>query len=761
MASIWTGVPLIAAGTLKLVYDPAPLGRFVRPKNRKGRLRDAHILVHAYALVSAHGYGAAWMPIGKGVRRAARRLVVDQELVIRPEVHVPQPSFGILAALTPFKDGYFHHPVTLNPAIAKGGFRDAGFLLSYSTKASKTIREHRTVQMEYDPSGFIWVKPVKDDELRDILDERTLKTYVVWSPYHDAYRLRQAGSFQFAKKAFEEQGIIVLLNGFPRSKLHLRGIRPPRTLNVTLYPFQRRAVKFIMENDGRACVFDEMGLGKTITAATAMIELVRERKAHRCIIVAPNAVTEQWRRELAEKFNLNPTLITSKSPLKERIELYEDPLIIINYELLRTDVELILQKDFDTLLLDEVTRVKNWDTQTSEAVKKLIVRNVIALTGTPLENHLGELYNIVNIVKPGYFGRYNEDFLAKYTLRVTDQGWQSAKPVVNPETLPEMRQRLRLISIRRTKAQVLRQLPSLTMQYVYTEPARNQRLIYDILQESLGETIIEEYAYSEASVEGPNPFTSNRIRLYTLLREACADISMIAGYLRRKMREDTKDAHQLRETPIFKRLLEVVPKLEPENAKLSELKELVNDLIEQGHKLVVFSQFVPIVNLIHDELMEMGIVSTLYHGQLGNDLRSENLRKFTEDSSVRVLASTDAGQFGLNLQAADVIINYDLPWNPARFQQRIARLHRIGQVNKVLAVNFVVKGTVEEHVREVLEKKRQLFRDVTVSDISTSEELSLDELKDIFGVDMRKLAEKIREQYGIALESPITVKKAS
>jgi SNF2 family DNA or RNA helicase len=413
-----------------------------------------------------------------------------------------------------------------------------------------------------------------------------------------------------------------------------------------------------------------------------------------------------------------------------------------------------MQRSYDTLILDEVTRVKNLDTQTSEAVKKLIVRNVIALTGTPLENHLGELYNIVNIVRPGFFGRYHEDFLSRFTVKLSGQGWQSSRPIVNPETLPLLRKELREVSIRRTKAQVFRQLPTLTMQYVYTEPARNQRTIYEILEQSLSETVLEEYAFSTSEQEGPNPFTSNRLRLYTLLREACADISMIAGYLRRKQREDTADAQLLRQSPIFKRLLRVVGKLEPENAKLVELKELVEDLSEQSHKLVIFSQFVPVVNLIQEELEGKGIQTLVYHGQLSRDDRIINLRNFTEQSEYKVLASTDAGQFGLNLQAADVVVNYDLPWNPARLLQRIARLHRIGQTNKVLAVNFVVKGTIEEHVRDVLERKRELFREVTVSDMTDSEELSLNDLREIFGVDMVKLAEKIRERYGLRVENP-------
>lgn len=693
------------------------------------------------------------MPGKKIERVRLQRVLVQPSMAIQPEVHVPQPSFGSLVEITPFRDGFFRHPLTLNPEVAKETYRQAGLRLLYSPRALRLIREHRTVILEYDTDGVVWVRPLKDDSLKEMLDDRTFKTYVIWSPYYDAYRLRQAGSVKFAKQAFENEGVHVLLRNFPETEARLAVIRLPRKINVTLYPFQRKAVEFILRNNGRACLFDEMGLGKTITATTALLELIKQKKASRAIIVTPNAVVEQWHGELVEKFNLEPTMVSSRRTLSERMELYNDPLIVMNYELLRTDLELILQKNFDTLILDEVTRVKNWDTQTSEAAKKLIVRNVIALTGTPLENHLGELYNIVNIVQPGFFGRYNEDFLARFTLKLSGQGWQGSRPIVNPENLPELRREVRVVSIRRTKAQVLKQLPALTTQYVYTEPARNQKMIYDILQENLGETVLEEYAYSTSDQEGPNPFTANRLRLYTLLREACADISMIAGYLRRKQRENTEDAQALRESSIFKKLIRVLANLEPENAKLVELKELVSELTEQGHKIVVFSQFVAVVNLIQEELSSLGIPTLVYHGQLSGNDRTMHLRQFIEQTEYRVLASTDAGQFGLNLQAADVVVNYDLPWNPARLQQRIARLHRIGQANKVLAVNFVVKGTVEEHVRDVLERKRKLFRDVTVSEIAESEDLSLDELREVFGFDMLKLAEKIREHYGLRVES--------
>ena len=258
-------------------------------------------------------------------KRRLRRAIVSPLLTIDLGFHVPQPNFGSLADLTPSKEEVFHHPRTLNPEIAKAVYRKAGIRLEYSPKALKAIREHRTVTFEYGPVGFVWVRPARDDSLRDMLDDETMKTYIVWSPYHDAYRLRQAGSLKFVKAAFEKQGIIVELSGFPFSERRRERMHLPRSVNITLYPFQTRAVDFIISSDGRACLFDEMGLGKTITATTALLQLVRERKASRALIVAPNAVVEQWRGELVQKFNLKPTLVTSKSPLTERCRSLRRP----------------------------------------------------------------------------------------------------------------------------------------------------------------------------------------------------------------------------------------------------------------------------------------------------------------------------------------------------------------------------------------------------------------------------------------------------
>jgi len=221
-----------------------------------------------------------------------KNLLVDPSLKVQPEIHVPEPNFGWLSEITPFREGTFLHPVTLNPDIAQETYRRAGFRLKYSPAALKSILDHRTIILEYDPQGFVWVRPLRDDPLREILTDWTFKTYVIWSPYYDAYRLRQAGSLEFAKRAFEHENVRTLLRNFPGQEQRLHTIRAGGKVNVTLYPFQRKAVQFILKNDGRACLFDEMGLGKTISATTALLELVRLGKAHRALIVAPNAVVD-------------------------------------------------------------------------------------------------------------------------------------------------------------------------------------------------------------------------------------------------------------------------------------------------------------------------------------------------------------------------------------------------------------------------------------------------------------------------------------
>ncbi len=658
------------------------------------------------------------------------RVVVDESLRFRVPFQVPQPTFGELLEISRYEDGNFELPPTLNPELARTSFASAGIQLSFTREALRKISETRRVTFEYDPSGRVWIRTPDGISLRDLLEDRLLKTFAVWNNFHEAWRLKQAGAVSQARAALEADGIQVILEGFERRRPRLPELIVPRTSKVRLYSFQKRAVGFILKRDGRAGLFDEMGLGKTITSTQAVLSLARLGKARRVLIVAPAALLDQWKNELKEKFNLESTIVSSKASLGQRAELYDEPLVVMNYELLRVDLELVLEKQFDTVILDEATRVKNWDTQTSDAVKTLIVRNLIALTGTPLENHLRELYNIVHIIQPGFFGRYKEDFLAAHAT--INAAARPDVPVLTAQGAEKLREKLGEISIRRTKAEVLAELPSLATEYVYLDPAPNQRRVYDLLQLDLRKAIVAEARHAAKSFEGPNPFTANRIRLYSLLKETCADISMIRNYLERKEKEDSADAEELRRSNFFHQLRRYVSSLEPENAKLSELRALAGELVEQGHKMVIFSQYVPIVRLIETMLAEQGVKALLFHGGMSSEERDENLRRFSEDPGLKVLASTDAGQFGLNLQIADVVINYDLPWNPARLQQRIARLHRIGQQNKVLAVNFVVKGTIEEYVREILESKKELFRQVTGTDLVVEEELPLETLQQIF-----------------------------
>jgi SNF2 family DNA or RNA helicase len=661
---------------------------------------------------------------------------VGETLRFRPPFQVPQPTLGEILEIANYEDEEFELSPTLNPRVAEERFAKAGIQLTFSREALRRINAARQVTFEYDPSGRVWIRTPEGISLKDVLDDKRLKTFAVWNNFHEAWKLRQAGAVSFAKTALEAEDVPVVLKGFDRVRQKLTEIGVPAKTRVRLYPFQRRAVQFILKRDGRAGLFDEMGLGKTITSTQAVLALARQGKAKRVLIVAPAALLDQWRNELVDKFGLRPTVVTSKASLGERARLYDDPLVVMNYELLRIDLELILEKQFDTVILDEATRVKNWETQTSEAVKTLMVQNLIALTGTPLENHLRELYNIVNIIEPGFFGRYKEDFVTSHATFQPDG--RPDVPLLTPHGAEQLRAKLAQISIRRTKGEVLDELPSLVTEYLYVEPAPNQRRVYDLLQLDLGKAIVAEARYAEKSFEGPNPFTGNRIRLFNLLRETCADISMIRNYLDRKEKEETSDALELRSSKFFHQLKRYVSRLEPENAKLAELQELAGDLVEQRHKIVIFSQYVPVVQLVGETLGRLGLNVLLYHGSLSSDERTENLHRFSQDPDAQILASTDAGQFGLNLQVADVVINYDLPWNPARLQQRIARLHRIGQANKVLAVNFVVKGTIEEYVREILESKKELFQQVTGTRLVEEEELPLDKLRQIFRVDLGK-----------------------
>jgi len=687
------------------------------------------------------------------------KVTVDADMKIKLP-YLKREIFDRIRAVTPYRDGYYGIPLRSTKSELdriRKAYKEEGFELELSPEAFKGAK-HLTLRKV---GGKVRVE--SGVFIKDLLPDNVLKTFCRWDPAWRHWFLRQTGAVTIAKEAFEKAGVKVTLEGLEPENTSLPKIQPPSQVNVTLYPFQQKGVRFILRKKGRAGLFDDVGLGKTIQATQAVLELAKHHRAKRVLVLAPSSLLYQWDSELRGKFNLEATIVTSKLSQEERVKAYENPLVLVNYELFRRDLDVVLTKQFDTLILDEVTRAKNYYTQLSDAVKAIIADNVIALTGTPIENRLSELYNIVNIVKPGFFGRWS-DFVEAYGEK---DGWGNV--FLGREKVKALRAKLREVSIRRTKKQVLPQLPELAMEWVTVTLSPNQKKLYEYIEaeyvrelkksrkitpEDIANSIIGSYdeavknldveefmskleklnieSFQDSVTNQPpigeriikNPF--QRLTKLTLLREICADVSMLRNYVTDVNSRKDKQADVMRRDPFFTTLRKLVQEMEWENPKLDELLEIL-DAIKENHKAVVFTQFAQIVSVISNALTAKKI---RYVAVTGEGMRAEEknraIQRFLSDENVRVLVTTDTMQYGMNLQSAtNVVMNYDLPWTVAKLYQRIGRVVRIGQsAHKVVAINLMVQDTVEEHIRDIVEKKAELFKDVTGTNLMEEARMS-------------------------------------
>jgi SNF2 family DNA or RNA helicase len=439
-------------------------------------------------------------------------------------------------------------------------------------------------------------------------------------------------------------------------------------LSVPLYDYQTRGALFLACR-GRSILGDDMGLGKTAQTLAAVELLARERGIQKALVVATASVKYQWESEI-KKFTGRPVQVIDGSP-EARLDQYALPTFyrLVNYEQVVRDREAINAWKPDVIVLDEAQRIKNWEAKTSREVKKLKSRYAMVLTGTPLENRLEELYSIVQFVDERRFG---PAFQFLHEHRVLDD----AGNLKGYRNLDKIREKLAPIFLRRTRGEVLTQLPARTDNTVFVELADEQRV----------------------------PYEEQRITLARLLQK---------GYLtdldRKRILACVVNLRTICDSLfLYDRQTRVSPKLD-------EFAELVPELVGE-HKLVVFSQWETMAMEAAKVLDALGVGYVVLHGGLPGKDRKAVLERFHSDPACKVFISTDAGGTGLNLQTADTVVNLELPWNPAVLEQRIARVHRMGQNRPVRVINFVTRGTIEEKVLRTLEAKQGLFAGIFAGD---------------------------------------------
>ncbi len=444
-----------------------------------------------------------------------------------------------------------------------------------------------------------------------------------------------------------------------------------KLLKIPMYPYQRKGTLFAVEA-GRVLIGDDMGLGKTVEAVAAAEIMAREFGVERVLIICPATLKYQWKSEI-ERFSERSACVI-EGVFHKRRRLYADESFfkIVNYDVVYRDLELIANLSPDLVILDEAQRIKNWKTRTARSVKQIKSPHAIVLTGTPLENRLEELHSIVEFIDRYRLGPMFR-FLDNHQVMDKESG-----KVVGYRNLKQIGETLSSVLIRRRKDEVLTQLPERMDKNFFVPMTREQMILHGENREIVARIVAKWKRYKFLSE------TDHRRLMIALqyMRMSCDNTYLID--------------QQTRFGP-----------------KLNELLTLLGEIFEEsGTKVVIFSQWQRMTRLVAEMLDKQPWDFVHLHGGVPSKKRKDLIKTLHEDPDCRIFLSTDAGGLGLNLQAASAVINMDLPWNPAVLEQRIGRVHRLGQHRPVRVINFISEGTIEHGMLSVLSFKRSLFAGV-------------------------------------------------
>lgn len=452
-------------------------------------------------------------------------------------------------------------------------------------------------------------------------------------------------------------------------------VAKPRTLKATLRPYQKKGFSwlvFLHDMGMGGILADDMGLGKTLQTIALFAHLrskLKQRRLH--LVVAPTSVVPNWEREI-HKFAPNLKTVVWQGPSRHdrRDELDSADVMITSYALLRRDEELLQELDLYYVILDEAQHIKNPLSQTARAAKKLKSERRLALTGTPIENRLSEMWSIFDFVSPGLLGdlkRFEEQ-----VARPIDRG--------DEETARHLRNTIRPFVLRRLKSDVADDLPEKIEQEIVVPMSEDQAALYrQILQE------VRKSVLSEVEKKGISKSQIQILAALTRLRQVACDPRL----MKLENREFTDE----------------------DSGKLGALREIIANAKSGGHRVLVFSQFVTMLEHIRRALEEDGVTYEYLDGSTKD--RMERVERFNSDESITAfLISLKAGGTGLNLVGADTVVHFDPWWNPAVEDQATDRAHRIGQTKVVNVYRLIAEGSVEEKILELSAKKRALMENV-------------------------------------------------
>lgn len=505
-----------------------------------------------------------------------------------------------------------------------------------------------------------------------------LEYVMTCSPYYNAVRTKSLQ--QFLNRAQEGKPV--------------KEIRLPERLNKILRPYQKAGVEwlyFLRSYRFAGILADEMGLGKTLQTLTVLnLEKVSGRSS---VVVCPKTLLYNWKLEAKKFFPRLKVLIYDGSPVErwalvEKIKDYD--LVIVSYGTLKQDESPFSKFRFNYAVLDEAQFIKNHATKNAQIVKKLNADYRLALTGTPLENSVQELWSIYDFLMPAFLGNH-EHFTRHFKKPIMDAGDRQA--------LEHLRRKIESFMLRRTKGEVLKELPPKIEQESICQLSADQNVLYQqILSQVRGEV------FEAVRVRGFQSAQINILAGLTKLRQACNHPALLTK---------NKDWHAYK------------------SAKLEMCLELVDEVVESRRKVLIFSQFTQMLDIISAALKEKDIPNVYLSGKTRD--RQNLVDKFNTDPTIPVfLISLRAGGTGLNLTAADTVIIFDPWWNPSVENQAADRTHRIGQTKTVNVYRLLTSGTIEEKIKVLKQKKQRLFNALAGESGDLFKKLTWDDVRELF-----------------------------
>ena len=475
------------------------------------------------------------------------------------------------------------------------------------------------------------------------------------------------------------------------------------------YPFQIVGINFLSDVE-KGMLADEMGLGKTSQILASVYRLYRIGKVKKALIICPATLKYQWEEEIEKfidikKYGIDYVIVDGDT--KQRKAIYESLkegnvlYTVINYELVRNDADLLSDIGFDVVALDEGHRIRNWKSMTSKAIYKLNSPFKWAATGTPMQNKPEELFNIFGWVNPEILGDWWK-FRGRYMI--IGEKFKQPNMVLGYKNLGELHRRIAPYMLRRLKKDVAPELPKILVNNFFVDMTPDQRSVHDEIRNELIDLIKEISKFTERDEDGniikQHPKANNILGMFIMLQEICDTPQLLVMSDSKMAARHTMDG-----------------KIDPRSPKIDELMTILTDFMSSGEgqgprKAVIFTQFKRMQGLIVNAIKKLGGVN-IVNGGMNAQEKQQSIIEFRTNDAIKFLVCTDSANYGVNLPEASLLVNVDLPWNPAVWDQRNARIHRLDSVHEsVNIVNLISLGGLDEKILDTLYAKKDTASEI-------------------------------------------------